>query len=1038
MEAYEFSDTLEAESALHRAVQASHVEKILGIDAEAGEQGPAIVSLAYSPDGSLLAAVNEQKELQVFKTDSGERVYSYRLDEELLGLEGAGVGWRLGMPIEVEFFPDGSLVLESTLWFVILDAHTGQELIRATAGGMTVLVTDRLSGEELFRFEHTTEGNMPIYAEYAWDGLNILVYNQNKSNAVGELKAYNLATGLEVIPSLNWERGGTSSNALKRVEYSPDGRRLMVMPHEEIEVWDLAGKAPAGRFKRAQSGDLAEAVFSSNGERLAVRDANNSLKVWQVDTGAELLNTTGKSFAFSPEGDQLVVTDSNQRVSVWNLDTRRVLYDFLCNPSQSVGVLDPRGVQLASGGGDGSIFLCEVAPDYELKQWVSGDLVLNYAYAQQPSLLGIASVDNLIRLYDIETGDLFKRVEFPPDASLVQFDITPDGSRIVTADWNQTIHSDPWLFFHVWETATGKERVRSINGSASLGRFDLNPDGSKLLTTTNVYFANELLTDDFSLLTPALWLDYSPFALVGYNSDASLIALAKADGRVSVLDTLTHSQVFTSTLENEPSALAFHPDGSQLAVSTLKGAVVVLDVQSRKTHLTFPTQPTAVQALAFSPDGSLLATGSADGLVSLWDISSGRKKLDVVRQDFAVTFLAFTSEGDRLISGSQDGITRLTAIHAEDILALAWQRVKRSFTPQELQSYYIPSPLTNPFPVADEPLADAPARSILLPAIPETDLPAFQASIEPGAAIQVANVKELVELGRGYVGIGQGKAVSPDGRYFASSSGLTFTLFDFKTMQPVWRKPVDFYVDREVSFSPDGSLIAAGDDHGDVHVLHTVDGKELLLLKGHSKLVRNVKFSPDGKLLASASQDDLIKLWSMPDGELVGTLANDPYAKGVWSIDFSPDGAYLLSGSTDGKVRIWDVQRQVVVKEYKAGEYIAMNVDFSPDGEMLVTDDGSGMVGTHAKRVEDGSTMFPLQGSVPMYSPDGSLILTYGFVFESDTVFGELYLQDARDGKLIHSISFKPFGPTIMGISPDMRYLYVQTWDGVLHLWGVP
>ncbi|HEX3147337.1 MAG TPA: hypothetical protein VHR66_04595 [Gemmataceae bacterium] len=41
-------------------------------------------------------------------------------------------------------------------------------------------------------------------------------------------------------------------------------------------------------------------------------------------------------------------------------------------------------------------------------------------------------------------------------------------------------------------------------------------------------------------------------------------------------------------------------------------------------------------------------------------------------------------------------------------------------------------------------------------------------------------------------------------------------------------------------------------------------GKELAVLKGHSRWVYTVAFSPDGKTLASGQQDGVILLWDVP------------------------------------------------------------------------------------------------------------------------------------------------------------------------------
>jgi len=74
---------------------------------------------------------------------------------------------------------------------------------------------------------------------------------------------------------------------------------------------------------------------------------------------------------------------------------------------------------------------------------------------------------------------------------------------------------------------------------------------------------------------------------------------------------------------------------------------------------------------------------------------------------------------------------------------------------------------------------------------------------------------------------------------------------------------------------------------------------------GHNDLIMSVAVAPDGQTLASASYDRTIKLWHLPDGALIRTLASgDAW---VLAVAFSPDGQTLASGSADGTVKVWRV-----------------------------------------------------------------------------------------------------------------------------------
>jgi WD40 repeat protein len=115
------------------------------------------------------------------------------------------------------------------------------------------------------------------------------------------------------------------------------------------------------------------------------------------------------------------------------------------------------------------------------------------------------------------------------------------------------------------------------------------------------------------------------------------------------------------------NALAFRPDGRQLAAGTWGGWIEAWDTKTggRQFSLRMPGEYRySVNSLTFSPDGTLLASASDDAIVRLWDTETWTLLAELKGHLSSVDSVAFNPQGTLLASSSRDGTIRLWGIPA--------------------------------------------------------------------------------------------------------------------------------------------------------------------------------------------------------------------------------------------------------------------------------------------------------------------------------------------------------------------------------------
>ncbi|MDB4913965.1 MAG: hypothetical protein JWM95_1609 [Gemmatimonadetes bacterium] len=237
-----------------------------------------------------------------------------------------------------------------------------------------------------------------------------------------------------------------------------------------------------------------------------------------------------------------------------------------------------------------------------------------------------------------------------------------------------------------------------------------------------------------------------------------------------------------------------------------------------------------------------------------------------------------------------------------------------------------------------------------------------------------------------------------------------------------------------LSYSPNGQIIAVGDDNGEIFLFRTDNGQFEMRCLGHADVVSAVRFSPDGQTIASSSFDNTIRLWNARDGRCLNVLLG--HRGWVYGLAFSPDGRILASTSEDGTCRLWDTQTGQPMPGRLDDSAFFAAVAFSPDGSTIAAAGSHHAVKlAHVPDLEDPVELTHHSGRLRAvaFSRQGDFLASAGedrevSLWRPDD--GSHIVALAGHGDSVTSLSFSAAGDILASASMDHT---VRLWSTIRH-----
>jgi len=297
---------------------------------------------------------------------------------------------------------------------------------------------------------------------------------------------------------------------------------------------------------------------------------------------------------------------------------------------------------------------------------------------------------------------------------------------------------------------------------------------------------------------------------------------------------------------------------------------------------------------------------------------------------------------------------------------------------------------------------------------------------------------EPLQLLACYDGFGDGlidaMAISPNAKQFVLG-GTKLTLWNTTESKPIVdlismlkqdevERPI-----RSAAISPDGNLLAAGDQKGMLRIWNMDDQREVVAVRAHDAHLTRMAFSPNSQVLATTSYSGEVRLWQTTDGKKIKSLKMGEQE--IASLVFLSD---KLLASAGGEANIWNIESEKKETVLSTGYVMGPALGLSNDRRLLAFSDKDSLIPFYDIEKQSTLTNSALHGGAiktVSFSRDGKWIATNS----SDST---IRIWDGASLKLVQIMDADGGRTTDVQWLPGSNVLMVASELGRVRIWGTP
>lgn len=475
---------------------------------------PEITAVALGPDNRIAAA--DPFSLILWGAGEGAAPVAY------------GRGGESFRPDTMRFSPGGSLIAfsgcilseqgqcaESTLR--LWETDTGREVMRVDQFNEINFIAFSDNGQQLYT-QGTTEDFQPTIAVYDTASRRLLT---------------------EFLPDLDsWIAAGDFSGS--RLAYATNNS-------PQIQILDVATSTISHTFS-VSSATPREMRFSPDGVLLAIADAGG-VYIVDVESGETVRDFSGhsdgiRSVAFSPDDDRIVTVARDNTLRIWDVNTGEQLNILTANGVTSIisGALFNQEGHVFTTGSD-----LTIRDGDEVIAFTNNGIELG-VYDPAQNRYATGSAFGGIQIWDRNLEVIESYTE--PEIFIRSLDFTADGNLLAFCQNNQVNIRD-------LTGETDDERFL-VSASGGCQNLDISPNDRYVATGVQIYDRETEQSSFFGDQETDGTFD------VAFNPDGTRLATTHFDGRVQLRDVATLEVVAELPFPADGARLAFSNDGTRL------------------------------------------------------------------------------------------------------------------------------------------------------------------------------------------------------------------------------------------------------------------------------------------------------------------------------------------------------------------------------------------------------------------------------------------------------------------------------------------